>query len=128
MKSLIITKDEVLKRIVNSFQFKDGSELTVYDKSSKPLDVVGYVIENNPSLLILDDDMVNPDTFSLISNIKKMKKDIKIVFVTSNSSIELGKEITPLGISFYAIKPLDEKDFTELLNSLNKNNLKLIPN
>ena len=50
-----------------------------------------------------------------------MKKDLKIVFVTSNPSIELGKEISPLGISYYAIKPFDQKDFTELINSLTKN-------
>jgi DNA-binding response OmpR family regulator len=125
VKTLIITQDEDLKRIVSSFQTEENEELLIYDKSSKPLDVVGFIIENSPSILILDDDMINPDTFDVLSNIKKMKKDLKIIFVTSNTSIELGKEISPLGISYYAIKPLDENDFIELLNSLSKNKLKL---
>ena len=125
MKTLLISEDEALTRILKSFQFDENEELLVYDKSSNPLEVVGYIVENSPTIMIIDDDMITPDTFGVISNIKKMKKDLKIIFVTSNTSIELGKEISPLGISYYAIKPLDENDFIELLNSLIKNKLKI---
>ncbi len=121
MKVVIITNDEELKRIIQELNPDGNESLLIYDRISQPLDIVGYVFEKNPSLLILDDDMLSPDTVNVISNIKKMKKDLKIVFVTSNSSIELGKEISPLGISYYAIKPIDQKDFTELINSLTKN-------
>ena len=121
MKIILITKDEELKRISQEIN-PDGKEsLFIYDKISNPLDIAGYVFEQNPSLLILDDDLIRPDAVNVISNIKKMKRDLKIVFVTSNPSIELGKEISPLGISYYAIKPFDQKDFTELINSLTKN-------
>ena len=127
MKVIIITNDEELKRISRELNPGEKENLLIYDRLSKPLDIVGYVFEKNPSLLVLDDDMISPDTFNVISNIKKMKKDLKIVFVTSNSSIELGKEITPLGISYYAIKPLEQKDFSELINSLTKNKQKINP-
>ena len=118
---MLITNDEEIKRINQRLIQDEKDSFLIYDKISKPLDIVGYVFEQNPSLLILDDDLIKPDAVNVISNIKKMKKDLKIVFVTSNPSIELGKEISPLGISYYAIKPFDQKDFTELINSLTKN-------
>jgi len=125
---LMITNDLQLKNISKTLLEEYGEELLIYNKSSKPLEIVGRILENNPVLLVLDDDMLSPDTVDIISNIKKLKKDLKIVFVTSNSSIELGKEISPLGISYYAIKPFDSEEFIELLNSLTKNSLKLNTN
>jgi len=125
---LMITNDLQLKNISKTLLEEYGEELLIYNKSSKPLEIVGRILENNPALLVLDDDMLSPDTVDIISNIKKLKKDLRIVFVTSNSSIELGKEISPLGISYYAIKPFDSEEFIELLNSLTKNSLKLNTN
>ena len=42
---------------------------------------------------------------------------IKIIFCTSNSSIELGKEVSQLWIQYYEIKPLDEGELQESFNA-----------
>ncbi len=68
----------------------------------------------NPSILIIDDDFLHPETVHVLKSIRKVNKSIRIIFVTSNASIDLGKEISPLGIYYYAIKPLDTN---ELLDS-----------
>ena len=49
---------------------------------------------------------------------------MQIIFVTSDTSVELGKKISPLGITYYAIKPIDKVEFDELLNSISKTKLK----
>ena len=89
-----------------------------------PIDIVGYVYEKNPFVIIVDDDYVKPNAAVMISTIKKMNENIKVIFITSDSSVELGKQISPLGIAYYAIKPLNKNEFDELLNSISKTKLK----
>ena len=120
MKVLTLTEDKELIQIVSAFACEFEHQSFIYNKSRRPIDIVGFAYEKNPSLIIVDDDYVNPDAAVMISTLKKMKKNIEIIFITSNSSIELGKEISPLGITYYAIKPLDKDDLDELLNSISK--------
>ena len=47
-----------------------------------------------------------------------MNSSINIIFITSNSSIALGKEVSQLGIHFYAIKPLENEEIKELFGSI----------
>ena len=71
-------------------------------------------------MLIIDDDLLTPNTLQVLESIRKVDNNMKIIFVTSDASIELGKKISPLGIFYYAIKPIEESDFTELLESVLK--------
>lgn len=120
MKVLTLTVDRELIQLVDAFASEYEHHSFIYNKSRRPIDIVGFTYEKNPSLIIVDDDYVNPDAAVMISTLKKIKKNIEIIFITSNSSIELGKQISPLGITYYAIKPLDKEDFDELLNSVSK--------
>jgi response regulator of citrate/malate metabolism len=45
---------------------------------------------------------------------------VSTIFVTSDESYELGREISPLGIQYYAIKPVDVNDMRDLIASLTK--------
>jgi DNA-binding response OmpR family regulator len=124
MKILTLSSDTEINSIIDTFS-KEGEHQTIaYGKGKRPIDFVNLVYEKNPSLVIVDDDYVKPDSAVLISTLKKMRKNIKIIFMTSDNSIELGKMIGPLGINYYGIKPIDEKEFDELLHSVSKNKLK----
>ena len=71
-------------------------------------------------MLIVDDDFLTPNTVQVLTSIRKLNNNMKIIFVTSDASIELGKKVSPLGVFFYGIKPIEESDFTELLESVLK--------
>jgi len=124
MKILTISADVKLISLVNSFVTKNNQHFAILNQSKNPLDLVGFVYEKNPSVVILDNDYVKPNAADIISTIKKMRNDIEIIFITSDPSVELGKEISPLGIAYYTIKPVDLNEFDELLNSISKNKIK----
>lgn len=120
MKILAISADSKLKDLVKSFAAESEHYSFIYNQGTRPLDIVGFAYEKNPSVILLDDDYVKPNAAVMIATLKKMKKNLKIIFITSDSSVELGKEISPLGIAYYAIKPLDKNEFDEVLNSISK--------
>ena len=124
MKILTLSTDNELNNLVNGFAEEFEHQSITYGKGKRPIDFVGFACEKNPSVMIVDDDYVKPDGAVLISTLKKVKKNIEIIFITSDSSIELGKKISPLGITYYAIKPIDKQEFYELLNSISENKLK----
>lgn len=120
MKIFTLSVDQELIKLVDNYCKENQQQSILYNKSRRPIDIVGFVYEQNPFVIIIDDDYVKPDAAVMISTIKKIKENIKIIFVTSDSSVQLGKEISPLGIAYYAIKPLDKIEFDELLNSISK--------
>lgn len=124
MKIFILSTDKEITQLVDSFASEYHHQSIIYNKSKIPIDIVGYVYEKSPYVVIIDDDYIRPNAAILISTIKKMKKNIQIIFVTSDTSVELGKKISPLGIAYYAMKPIDKEEFDELLNSILKTKLK----
>lgn len=124
MKIFILSTDKEITQLVDSFASEYHHQSIIYNKSKIPIDIVGYVYEKSPYVVIIDDDYIRPNAAILISTIKKMKENIQIIFVTSDTSVELGKKISPLGIAYYAMKPIDKEEFDELLNSILKTKLK----
>ena len=124
MKIFTLSTDKELIQLVDSFASEYQHHSIKYNKSKIPIDIVGYVYEKNPFVIIIDDDYVKPNAAVMITTIKKVKKNMQIIFVTSDTSVELGKKISPLGITYYAIKPIDKDEFDELLDSISKTKLK----
>jgi len=118
MRTLLISKDKLLVTMVNDFGSSDENTVTIYDADSDPVKVLSNILSIQPSLLILDDDYLSPNTVSILESIKKVNDKIKIIFITSDSGIELGKAVSQLGIYFYAIKPVEEEELKTLFNSI----------
>ena len=110
----MISNDPELLILVEKTNKISDEPIRIYKESNDPLDVMSVACEFNPSLLIIDDDFLHPETVHVIKSIRKVNKSVKIIFLTSNTSIDLGKEVSPLGIYYYAMKPLDAN---ELLDS-----------
>jgi FixJ family two-component response regulator len=72
----------------------------------------------HPGILVIDDDFLNPSTGHIISSIKKILGDLAIIFVTSNPDIELGREVSQMGVYYYAVKPLEEDALIDSLKSI----------
>ncbi len=120
MKILLISNDAVL---IEKFRNPDvvlGNLFTVYDRNNDLLDIMSFVLDNHPSVMIVDDDFLKPNSARIISSIKNALPKISIIFVTSDDSHSLGREISPLGIQFYALKPVDINDMKDLIASLSK--------
>lgn len=131
MKVLLVTNDSELLHIFRSDIACQFDIVTVYAESNDPLDLMSTICSDNPSLLIIDDDFLKPNTAHILKSIKKVKKDVYIIFITSDARIDLGREVSQLGIHFYAHKPLDKTELIESMKSIaqlkaKKNHLDLI--
>lgn len=120
MKTLIISNEFCKKGSQMLSDTLQENEIYFTNEFSSPLELVSEIISINPSVLVIDDDLTQPDSIEIIKSIKKINKDIATVFITSNSSVEFGRNVSPLGIQFYAIKPIEESDLAESINSIQK--------
>ena len=120
MRILLISEDNLLLTIVKSFGEYSDACTTVYNDDPKPIKVLSNFLSRQPSVIIVDDDYLKPNSVEILESIRNVNKKMKIIFASSDSSLELGKKVSQLGIYYYAIKPIDESEFKELLDSLLK--------
>ncbi len=125
MKTLLFSKDkELIDYFVYNPLFRD--DLIVFQTIENPLDAFTFTINEKPYVLILDDDMLKPNTVSFVKNIKKLINTNNIIVITSNESMEFGKELYTLGLLHYSIKPCNYLILNDFISSLfNKNKLKI---
>jgi DNA-binding NarL/FixJ family response regulator len=120
MRIITISSDKNLIKLIDKADVKGQNQLLLYNKSNDLLDVVSFIHTNHPSVLIVDDDFLKPDTAHLLVNVKKLNPDLAIVFITSNPGIELGKQVSQVGIHFYGLKPLSENELEDSIRSITK--------
>jgi two-component SAPR family response regulator len=120
MKILLISRDSNLIDNMFKTEVVPSENMVVFNESNDPLDVMSFIIHNHPSLMIIDDDYLRPVSGRIISSIKNILPKVSTIFITSDESYELGREISPLGLQYYAIKPVDVNDLKDVISSLTK--------
>ena len=120
MKILLISGDSHLIDQIFKTEVVSSENIVVFNESNDPLDVMSFVIHDHPSLMIVDDDFLRPISGRIISSIKNVLPKVSTIFITSDESYELGREISPLGLQYYAIKPVDVNDLKDVISSLTK--------
>ncbi|MFH1195989.1 MAG: hypothetical protein V1720_09765 [bacterium] len=128
MKILALTTDKQVIEYLSREEFLSEHKVHFSKENSNPLDILSEYCTVKPSLLILDNDLMQSSTLQILHSIKKIDKNVSTIFITSDSSIELGREITPSGVQFYGIKPLEEKEFFDAINSIIQMKLKFESN
>ena len=119
MKVVLVSEDaQIQNTTVDNIDNK--YDLTQYSGSAEPLDVMTRVCNSYPHMIIIDDDFLTPNSARILHSIKSILPEVKFIFLTSSSSIELGRAISPLGIHFYGIKPIAEIELIQVLQSINK--------
>jgi len=120
MKIQVISDENKLKSELQAFQDKSQHYVECYPGDKNSLDILSFVASGNASLVILDDDFTSPHSVHLLESIRKVKKEQKIIFLTSDDGLDLGKKISSLGVQFYAIKPISEKEIIDSIKSILK--------
>jgi response regulator of citrate/malate metabolism len=118
MKIMLVSKDQSLIQMVGKAIPRQKNDLMIYNESADPLDVMSAICTQNPSLIIVDDDLLSPYSAHILNSVRKINQHVDIFFATSDTGIDLGKEISQLGIQYYAIKPLAESELADSLKSV----------
>jgi len=119
MNILTISSDHKVLDIIKIIKVNSPFDFTTKFENLDELDVLTNIYSSKPNILIFDDDCFKGRSKKMISNIVKTLKKLSIIFLTSDASVELGKEISPFGISYYGIKPIEAKELEDTINSLN---------
>jgi DNA-binding NarL/FixJ family response regulator len=120
MNMIIISRDEELLQMTTQMAETKTLGVQVINHSSDPLDIMAAVCSHKPALLLLDDDFLKPNSAHTLASIRKVNENIDIIFVTSDSGIELGRAVSQLGIHYYGLKPLEVSEIEDAVHSLIK--------
>ena len=120
MRIITVSNDSRLIELIEKPEVIGENQLITFNRSNDLLEVVSFICMNHPSLLIADDDFLKPGSAHLLENIKKLIPNLAIIFLTSNSGIELGKKVSQLGILLYGVKPLSENELEDSIRSITK--------
>jgi response regulator of citrate/malate metabolism len=123
-KMLLISKDEDMVNSLNGFAEELDCECFTFNSSNDPLDIISEVISKNPTLLLLDDDFVSPNTVKLLESLKKVNPKLSVIFITSDLSLEFGRTVNSIGVKFYLLKPIDTNNLKEFIKSVRNQNQK----
>ncbi len=119
MKTTIISNDHDLINIIKYLKIFPENQLDIFSGKADALEIMSHVCTVHPKLLIIDDDFTKPQSANVLNAIRKVNSNVKIVFISSDSSVELGREISPVGILYHAVKPVDKDEISDLINSIN---------
>ena len=125
-KMLVISSDDEMVNSLNGFSDEIDCECITYNNSNDPLDIVSEVMSKNPTLLLLDDDFIAPNSAKVLESFKKLNPKLSIIFITSDLSIELGRTINNIGVKFYLIKPIETENLKEFIKSVKNQNQNFI--
>ena len=120
MKTVIISNDSQLINIIKNLKVIPENQLGIYSDNPDALEIMSHVCTQHPGTLIIDDDFTQPQSAHVLNAIRKVNKNVKIVFISSDTSVQLGREISTAGILYHAVKPVDKQEINELFNSINK--------
>jgi DNA-binding NarL/FixJ family response regulator len=120
MKTILLSRDQDLIDTIRRASIFSTDKFVLLNKSSDALDIMSTVCSEHPTLLIADDDFLKPKSAHILKSIKKVNKHIYIIFLFSELSIELGREVSPLGIHYYALKPFGVEDLIDVVHFIAK--------
>lgn len=116
MKILALSNDH---NLVKGLEVPGYSVDCIYVQDESHLwDLIEKMTSGRVALVLVDDDHIRPNSARVIQVARRIRKDIPIIFLTSDMSIELGQKISQLGIDFYGHKPLNKDDLSQALVSI----------
>lgn len=118
MKILVISNDHQMINLIQNEIAWQGECQFVFHSETSPIEVLSLVCQARPSVLVFDDDLLRPSSAEILRNIKKLHETVKIVFVTSDSSLDIGRSVSQIGIQYYAVKPIETDEFRDTINAI----------
>jgi two-component system response regulator YesN len=121
-KMLLISKDNMLIQSLNYTAENLNCEYYNFSNSIDPLDIASEIFSINPSLLIIDDDFTAPNSAKILESLKKVNSKLQVIFITSDTGLDLGRKINKIGVKYYLIKPIEKESLNQFIKSVKTEN------
>ncbi|MBL1214823.1 MAG: hypothetical protein HND52_15810 [Ignavibacteriae bacterium] len=120
MKIILISNDKDVIKTINNIDSIINEQLIIFNSASDSCEILSEIISNNPSLIIFDNDFIENETVKILKSLRKIDSRVSIILVTSELSIELGRDLSQIGIHFKALKPISLISMEESIKALQK--------
>jgi two-component system response regulator YesN len=121
-KMLLISKDNMLIQSLNYTAENLNCDYYNFSNSIDPLDIASEIFSINPSLLIIDDDFTAPNSAKILESLKKVNSKLQVIFITSDTGLDLGRKINKIGVKYYLIKPIEKESLNQFIKSVKTEN------
>lgn len=111
-KILIVDDQHWIKMMLQEVLSNSG--FTVFT-ASNPVEAAEITKDEQPDIVILDVNLPGIDGLSLLSRLKKVKSNIKAVFISGASDTDYIKRAMAEGALGFFLKPFDIFEFTTFL-------------
>ncbi|MCF6268931.1 MAG: hypothetical protein L3J41_04410 [Melioribacteraceae bacterium] len=120
MNLFVITEDPEIISIVNNMKLPESWVLKIINTQIDELELLEQFHTFKPQVLLIDDDIYTPRTYPILKILRKLYDSLIIIFITLDSSIELGRNISQLKIHNYMIKPISSEFLSQSILSTEK--------
>lgn len=124
MLNILIVDDSILVRN-NIKVFVEALGHTVLGEADNGIEAISKCKELNPDLITMDITMPDMDGITAIKEIRNFNKDVNIIVVTSHGQEEIIMLSLKAGAKGYILKPMNENNLSEAINSIYNINKKI---
>ncbi len=117
---MAVSDDDTVLDELKSLKENKAIQLNLYEGKKDCFQLFTFLYTKLKAIVIIDHDFLRTRTKSVIRNLKQFNENLKIIFITSVNSIELGREMIDYGLLLYLIKPIPRGTIIEVLLSLDK--------
>lgn len=112
MKTILVD-DMMLDMRLFEIKCKDLPDFEIVGKFTDPIEALNYAKENNVEFALLDIDMPEMNGFELAQNLRQIRQDIIIVFVTAHPKFAV--DALKMKADYMIFKPFNQDDITDVL-------------
>jgi two-component system chemotaxis response regulator CheY len=117
MKILVVDDSKVMRKLVTRAIRQAGFEDAEVIEAEDGQDALEVARRELPSLILADWNMPNMTGIEMLTALRAEGDNVKVAFVTSESSGAIRLEADAAGASFFLTKPIDPNALAEALKS-----------
>lgn len=117
---IVISDDRNIRETLATLHKESDWQIRFLSEGQDSWGLLKAVSDESCDLMVVDDDLIRPESDKFIRSIKKINDYAGIIFLTSDASVELGQKISQLGVQFYCIKPVVKKDLMQSIESISR--------
>ena len=115
MHVLVADGDPSIRKACCSIAAREG---IVAHEVEHPASARGFLLAKGADAVLIDEAIATGDGFALMEELRELRPDIAVVWMTSASTVQLAVEAMRCGASDYLIKPFSAEELAAVLRRL----------
>ena len=114
MKTIIASKDSVLRRLISDLLTGPSNQVQTTSKSSE---LIQWILEEDIDLIVVDFELIGMDGVESLPILKQIRPQVPIIMISSGLSWEASRGIAEAGVFYHFNKPIDPQDMLQVVTA-----------